>query len=51
MLSSDFEQVAGITKSQVERKGKTIAAFDKFSDETVEIPARLKEVAEAMYKV
>lgn len=50
MLSPDFEEVAGVTKSQVEQKGKPIAAFDRFSDETVEIPIRIKGVAEATYK-
>jgi putative ATP-dependent endonuclease of the OLD family len=50
MLSPDFERVAGITKSQAELKGKPIAALDRFSNETAEIPQKLREVTEAMYK-
>jgi CRISPR-associated exonuclease Cas4 len=51
ILSPDFERVSGITEAQVKKCGKPMAAVNRFSVEAVEIPQRLKDVIEAMYKI
>ena len=49
MFTPEFEEIAGISKSQVHEKGKPIAAADRFMDEDAEIPDRIKQVIETMY--
>lgn len=51
VLSPDFEGVAGITKAQSDRKGKPLAAFDRFMSEDTEVPDPIKKVAKVMYSV
>ena len=52
MLSPDFEGVAGVSKSQGEKKGKAIAALDHFEKIRKEdIPQQLVEIIEAAYAV
>lgn len=50
ILSRDFEQVAGVSKSQGAKKGKALAALDHF--ETIDadaVPERLKHLVRAAY--
>ncbi|HHZ11599.1 MAG TPA: AAA family ATPase [Acholeplasmataceae bacterium] len=50
VLSPDFEQAAGVSKSQGEKKGKALAALDHFASVDAEnIPERLKRVVRAVY--
>jgi len=52
VLSPDFEQVAGVSRSQGEKSGKALAALDHFeSVDKAGIPERLKEVVCAAYGV
>lgn len=50
MLSRDFEDVAGVSRSQGDKKGKALAALDHFDGMTPDkIPADLKELIEKIY--
>lgn len=49
ILAPNFEGIAEISKTQMEQRGKPLAALDRFMDENEEIPDRLKSVLEAMY--
>jgi len=51
VLSPNFEGVAGVSRSQGEKKGKALAALDHFQGLTADnIPARLKEVVGVIYR-
>jgi CRISPR-associated exonuclease Cas4 len=50
MFETDFEHVAGISKSQGDKKGKALAAVEHFDQVNVdEMPTRLKEIVEGIY--
>lgn len=50
MLSPNFETVAGVSKSQGEKKGKAVAALDYFQGlEVAAIPPRLQELVRAAF--
>jgi len=50
MLSPDFERLAGVSRTQGEKKGKALAALDHFADRAPEdIPVRLVEVVKKAY--
>lgn len=52
ILSPDFEGVCGVSKTKGEKKGKALAALDHFQNKNPqEIPQRLKEVVEKIYKL
>jgi len=50
MLSSDFEHISGVSRSQGEKKGKALAALDHFEgvDKNC-IPERLKQIVAVAY--
>lgn len=51
IMCPDFESVAGISRSQGDKKGKPIAALDHFTGiNTESIPARLVETVELAYR-
>ena len=48
----DFEGVAGVTKSEGDRKGKALAALDHFEKvDAAQIPARIQDVVRAAYRL
>ena len=50
MLSPDFEQCSGVSKSQGDKKGKPLAALDHFENLAPEkFPERLRALVEAVY--
>lgn len=50
VLRPDFEQAAGVSKSQGEKKGKALAALDHFASVDAEnVPEQLKRVVYAAY--
>jgi len=50
MLQPDFETVAGIPKSQAEKKGKALAALDHFEPvDAAQIPERIAEIVRKAY--
>jgi len=52
MLRPDFERVAGVSMSQVEKKGKAPAALDHFDAlEPEKIPRELEEAVRGAYGV
>ncbi len=52
LFSPDLERVAGISKSQGEKKGKALAALDYFCEKkTNEIPERLCEIVRTAYLI
>jgi len=52
VFSPDFEKVAGVSRSQGEKKGKALAALDHFeSVDAAAVAERLKEVVYAAYGV
>ena len=47
---TDFEKLAGISKSQGKKKGKALAALDHFEEkDPTEIPADLAALVHAVY--
>ena len=50
MLSPDFENLSGISKTQFEKKGKSFAAIEHFSNkQESEIPERLVKIVKKIY--
>ena len=50
MLSPDFEGIAGVSKSQGNKKGKALAALDHFDEMPPDkIPDDLKQLIEKIY--
>ena len=50
MLSPDFEGLSGISKTQFEKKGKSFAAIEHFSNKKEsEIPERLVKIVKKIY--
>jgi putative ATP-dependent endonuclease of OLD family len=50
MLSPDFEKLSGISKTQSEKKGKSFAAIEHFSNKKEsEIPERLVKIVKKIY--
>lgn len=50
LVSPDFESVAGVSRSQGEKKGKALAAIDHFEAIDVDrVPERLVEIVRAIY--
>lgn len=50
VLAPDFEGVAGVSRSQGEKKGKALAALDHFQDmESADIPVLLRNVVQGIY--
>lgn len=50
MVSPDFEGLAGVSRSQGDRKGKALAALDHFAAAGPEgVPPRLTEIVRAVY--
>ena len=50
MLSPDFEGIAGVSRTQGQKKGKALAALDHFDGKSAdEIPERLRDVVSAIY--
>ena len=48
----DFEGVAGVTKSEGDRKGKPLAALDHFEKvDAAQIPARIQDVVREAYRL
>lgn len=51
VLAPELERVAGISKTQGEKKGKALAALDHFAGKVAaEIPSRLAEVTRSIYR-
>jgi len=51
MISPDFEEVAGISKSQGDKVGKPLAALQYFEDKSTEsIPERIRELVQTIYE-
>lgn len=44
-----FEEVAGISRSSIESKGKPVAALERFENADAEIPLRIKEVVQLIF--
>lgn len=52
MLSPDFEGLSGVSRNQVEKKGKALAALDHFAElDAEDIPQRLVEAVRNAYRI
>jgi putative ATP-dependent endonuclease of OLD family len=52
VLSPDIEGVAGVSRTQGEKKGKPLAALDHYETKSVDdIPSRMRELVEGLYKL
>jgi hypothetical protein len=50
MLSSDFERVAGVSRSQGDKMGKALAALEYFEEKpSTDIPERLQQVVRSIF--
>jgi len=49
-IQGDFETLLGISRSQIEKLGKPLAAIEKYSDDSIAIPDSVKELVKEVYR-